>query len=847
MNLFSLLAEVLFIGHSLVGPTLPSLVEAALRQMNEPSRVQAQIINGASLAYNWDHGADAEGVDGRAALADRGTDVLILTEAQPLAAQLEWSDTAGQIAKFANLAVEANPDTRIYLYETWPSLKSGPGVVIEGDAGAGIAWRERLALDLPLWQGAVTQAADLSGKKIELIPAGQAMGRLADEIRKGSVPDLTRIEDVFTDDIHPNGKGLYFLAMVHAGAIAGRSPQGLPAKLTRAWASRDAVITEDQAAALQRIAWESLQSYVPAKGMLAKASAADDAGAAIATDVGADDAPAPAPNTALVEPVLPAFAPITNTHLSLNLAGVHDWSVQQPFLDVMKTARPWVGHLPGQWGGWGHDDLARAKVLSPDGWPLSIPPALTGISTLILTDLPEDTLGVAGRYLLTYQGKGTLKVEGRAQSVQTAAGQTTFDYSPGAGAVLITLAAIDPVDPIRNIVVVRASRVDALAKGEVFNPDWLERIRGVSAIRFMDWMATNDSTLARSMDRPKPGDYTYARNGVPAEVMVQLSNAMHADPWFTIPHLADDALARQYAQIAHDMLDPSLTAHVEFSNEVWNWQFSQSKWAEAQGKLRWGQDQTWVQYYGLRAAEVADIWADVFKNRPERLVRILAVQTGWLGLEKQILDAPLVVAEGRNPPVDSFDAYAVTGYFSALLGSDEKYVTVKDWLLLSQTAAADAARTKGLQGAEATAYVTLHQYDVATKLAAKELRDGSVTGDAADSLKRVLSETIPYHAAIAADRGLQLMMYEGGTHVVGYGKQLEDESLKDFFTHLNYSPEMGALYGELLAGWQLQSDAPFNAFVDTMTPGKWGSWGALRHLGDDNPRWQALIKGCLSC
>ena len=56
-----------------------------------------------------------------------------------------------------------------------------------------------------------------------------------------------------------------------------------------------------------------------------------------------------------------------------------------------------------------------------------------------------------------------------------------------------------------------------------------------------------------------------------------------------------------------------------------------------------------------------------------------------------------------------------------------------------------------------------------------------------------------------------------------------------------------ALYGELLAGWQMLSDAPFNAFVDVYRPGKWGSWGALRHLGDDNPRWQALAKGCTAC
>ena len=184
---------------------------------------------------------------------------------------------------------------------------------------------------------------------------------------------------------------------------------------------------------------------------------------------------------------------------------------------------------------------------------------------------------------------------------------------------------------------------------------------------------------------------------------------------------------------------------------------------------------------------------------------------------------------GRNPPVDSFDAYAVTGYFSALLGADEKAQAVKGWLVQSRDA--DAAQP----------------YLLANKIAASELRDGSITGNREDSLSRLLTEVLPYHATVAKERGLKLVMYEGGTHVVGFGAQMEDPDLNAFFEQLNYSPEMGALYAELLAGWQAISDQPFNAFVDVYRPGKWGSWGALRHLGDENPRWQALAKGCGTC
>lgn len=836
MSVFSLLADVLFVGHSLVGPTLPTVLDAALNQMGEPSVVQAQIINGASLAYNWDNSVNAEGVDAKARLKDRPTDVLIMTEAQPLLGQVKFSDTAGYAAKFSALALEANPDTRLYVYETWPSLNSGPGNISKDDPDAGIPWRERLALDLPVWEGVAADASAKAGHEVKLLPAGQAMGYLADEIKAGHVPGIATIEDVFVDDIHPNGKGLYFIAMVQAAVITGRSPEGLPAKVTRAWTSRDAVMTQEQATALQRIAWEGVQAYVPGK---------------IAATI-APPAPAPAQTPAPIgteanDPPFPNFPPITNQHLALGLAGVNDWSVQQPFLNLMKTARPWIGNLPDQFGGWTEADLAKAGALDASGWPIKIPPELASITTLVLTDLPAEAGGVAGRYLVTYQGKGTLEVKGSAKVAEESPGQILFDYAPGQGPVFLNLTALDAADPIRDIVVVRAARAQALADGAIFNPDWLSRIRGVKAIRFMDWMMTNDSTLAETKDRPKPDDYSYARNGVPMEIMVALANELHADPWFNIPHLATDDLVRSYAQIAHDQLDPTLTAQLEYSNEVWNWQFGQAQWAEAQGIARWGQNNSWVQFYALRAAEVMNIWSDVFKDAPKRLTRIVAVQTGWLGLEEQILDAPLAVAEGIKPPAESFDAYAITGYFSADLGGEEKFATIKDWLKHSADAAHKEAAAQGLSGAEADAYIAQHRYDLADKLAGQELRDGSVTGNPANGLTQVLTETLPYHAKVAADRGLRLAMYEGGTHVVGYGGLVDDEELTAFFAHFNFSPEMGALYAEMLAGWQQLSDEPFNAFVDIYTPGKWGSWGALRHLGDDNPRWQALAKGCITC
>ncbi len=43
-----------------------------------------------------------------------------------------------------------------------------------------------------------------------------------------------------------------------------------------------------------------------------------------------------------------AGEPVGAAAMGVGLAGIADWSVQQPFIDVMKSARQWIGNRPGQ-------------------------------------------------------------------------------------------------------------------------------------------------------------------------------------------------------------------------------------------------------------------------------------------------------------------------------------------------------------------------------------------------------------------------------------------------------------------------------------------------------------------
>jgi len=845
---------VLMVGHSLFGQTGPDMLQAALRAGQGEGTVQAQIINGAPLSYNWEHSHEAEGVDARAVLPSAGISYLILTEAIPLANHTQWSDTEVYAQAFFGLAASANPDAKVYLQETWHSLKSGTGEAVEHDDNAGIPWRLRLDQDLPAWERIVEAVAEgnrIDTASIELIPAGQAMARLFDEIGAGRVAELADISALFSDDIHLNDQGHYFVAMVQYAVLTGEDPQGLPTDFRSRWGKAFDTPSEDLARELQRVAWDAVRAYqgervwpIPPPAPVSGADVPPVEKAAAAAANANALTPAPdAPTTPAIDLTqAPPDAVAGTRDVAIGLAGIADWSVEQPFLDVMKTARPWLGHEPSRFGGMEIEELEAGGYLNADGWPVKMPRSLSSIGTLILTDMPAEAVSLKGRYRLRFEGTGVIEVAGRASGVRYGKGEITFDYEPGPGSVDIRVQRINVTDPPRNITVVKAENAERFDAGALFNPDWTRRIGQFRALRFMDWMATNDSTQSRWEDRPKPADMSYARKGVPVEVLVALANELEVDAWFNMPHLADDGYVRNFAQTVETSLDPRLKAYVEFSNEVWNWQFGQARWADEQARARWDEKNKWMQLYGVRAAEIARLWSEVFGEHAEaRLINVIATQTGWMGLEVDILSAPLATAEGTAAPASAFDAYAVSGYFGGVLGLEERQATVAGWLAESLTQARAQASADGLEAEAATAYIADHRYDHATKIAAQELQDGSVSGNKSDTLTDLIGRVWPYHAAVARSQGLDLIMYEGGTHVVGLGPMVDNQALTDFFQHFNYTAEMGALYDTLLTGWQAIGGQLFNAFSDVYAPTKWGSWGALRHLDDENPRWDALV------
>lgn len=782
--------------------------------------------DGLPPSANWSfpgvRGAWSPGASG---FGEAGFDAVVITPANFIQYQLPdvpydgdnptGESPLGAVLRLTDWLLSEAPETRLFLYEGWAEMVAITGGFPPSEAalqsyhaangGPYHDWYQDLLDGV---------AAARPEAQMRLIPVASVLAGL---LQDGGVLDNLTAEDLYTDGDPHGTPTLYFLAaMVTYGALYDAPPpEGYrpPATL-----HPDVVARYP---ALRKAIWAAL----PKTPQEARSRAAVTE--AIAAAPLPDRQPVALPPSGLRPEGVPA--------LGMGLNGIADWSTQHPFVDLMKTARGWVGHLPGQWGGVSFEDLQAGGHLDEHGWPVSIPDGVERLESVLLTDQPPEAVSLRGDYVVVYDGSGELDLTGRAKRVRYAPGRITFSYEPGDGVVGLSLSEIPADDPVRNMHIFRAEHEALFEAGVLFNPAWIETVQDLRAVRFMDWMVTNGSSVSDWAERPRMSDAFWSTRGVPVEVMIALANRIGADPWFTMPHLADDEYMRRFAEAVRDGLDPRLKAYVEFSNEVWNRIFPQAQWASERAEALWGPSDTgWMQFYGLRAAQVMDIWSEVFGPAAEdRLIRVVATHTGWPGLEQDILVAPLAFLTLGKPPKDSFDAYAVTGYFGYEMGGPEMAPRLRDWLDKSELAAQAAGQAEGLRRVALREFVRERRFDGAIAPVAQALEEGS--------LRQLVDEVFPYHAGVAYRNDLQLVMYEGGTHVAGHGAQVNDERLTAFFTAFNYTPEMARLYELLLAGWVDAGGTLFNAFVDVAPATQWGSWGALRHLDDANPRWDMLM------
>jgi len=490
--------------------------------------------------------------------------------------------------------------------------------------------------------------------------------------------------------------------------------------------------------------------------------------------------------------------------LGTNLSGIRDWVPSWPFVDVFKTSRGWVSGSSSEW------DDGRAIDVDANGWVRSLLPGqiVRALMMWSSTRFPE------GRYIVLYDGTGTLDYRQGAtrDAAASTPGRDVVDFVSSAGGFLMNLTATDASDPLRNIRVIMpggvcsddglrlcaasapcgAGSCDSFEDGaatQIFHPEFLAGVARYRVLRFMDWMDTNGSAETAWAGRPKPNDARWSTHGVPVEVITDLANRLSADAWINIPHLADDDYVTQFATYVRDHLRPGLKVYIEYSNEVWNGQFAQARYAQEQGLaagLSTNAFQAQLYFHSQRSVEVFQIFESVF-GANDRLVRVMASQAANAWTSEQELDF--------GDALSHTDALAIAPYFGGNLGGP------------SEQARVSAMSTS-------------------------------------DLISELTTVTLPAsigwihdQAAAASTRGVALIAYEGGQHLVGNRGVENDATINALFDAANSDPRMGGLYTTYLNAWRSEGGEVFAHFTHVGANSKYGRWGSLEY--QDQPRAEA--------
>ncbi|XP_067684249.1 uncharacterized protein [Haliotis asinina] len=495
--------------------------------------------------------------------------------------------------------------------------------------------------------------------------------------------------------------------------------------------------------------------------------------------------------------------------VGINLADNDYFSPELNFVDIHKQSQSWLTQRVGS-NAWDTKEQSQIHWRS-DGYPASLQPNQKLVQLQMRGFASHEP---SGQYTILYDGEGEVDVGlSEHHTVHDGKGRLVVNIPKlGDGGFTIVVLRTNPRNPIHNIRVLPPG-YEYLYKRFPFHPVFLENLKRFSEIRFMDFMKTNGH-------QPEPTTWVTRRKtdyysqqgpyGAAVEYMIHLANTLGANPWFNMPHAADDDYIRNFAQLVKKDLRPDLKVYIEYSNEVWNPIFRQHVYAMEQGKKLNLDPANWkagMKFYSKRAAQVADIWRQVYGSLSSRLYPVFSWQTGFQDYFKQAVDAV-------GSKISNFKALAITGYFSCNKVADD-------------------------HGAEMI-HMSMAQIQQYCK---NELP--------------TMQKSFQYFMDLAKTHHLQLVMYEGGPSVMQnkvFNGAASNQAITDKAIAFNRDSHIEQPITDVMNLWystvtqDTSNKYPgglFNYFSYTSTPSKYGSWGILEYTGQDPntvPKFRAVQK-----
>ena len=502
--------------------------------------------------------------------------------------------------------------------------------------------------------------------------------------------------------------------------------------------------------------------------------------------------------------------------LGMNTNELREEDTSIPFVDLFRTSLPFEEARR-----WSHYTRGDVKY-DTNGWPIRLNGGQVG--TRFINKLPKGTIP-EGFYTVLYDGEGHIDYGNDASIYERFRGRDIIQIKAGKDNKLSATLFIrksNPRNHLRNIRIImpggicsnnlfkRVANANQCRRGQyrsfernykqiIFNPDYLNFMKDFKVLRFMNMSGITRSPVRYWHERAQMKQATWGGEkeglrGAPVEIMVALANKLHADPWFSMPHMATDDYIKHFASYVRDHLRPGLKVYLEYSNEVWNTQFSQAHYVRDQGQmyaLDTDRDKAGQKYYSQRSVEIFDMWEKSFGS----LRRLVRVMSGWTSKEK-ITHTILTY----NNAYKKTDAFAIAPY---VFGHYEKLRKARS-----------VAQVFGIINNKNNPY----------------------------SLPKVL-EYISKQAKVTKDLGVDLIAYEGGQGLV-IPKSKEGSAANRALYAANRDYRMMQLYQQLLTGWKRAGGKTFVHFTAPQTFQKYGSFGTKEYITQPTnkaPKYRALL------
>jgi hypothetical protein len=474
---------------------------------------------------------------------------------------------------------------------------------------------------------------------------------------------------------------------------------------------------------------------------------------------------------------------VSTSNIAVNSSTISYWGGSRPFVNLIYGSAFTMGPKAG-----GSPQAIPAEYFDSNGWVKALPTGYNAVKTLSIPVTSADIV-------CNYTGNAYINVIGPVSNIVRSTGSVSFHYTSNYPSTqwATIYYDVDPTNYVRNI----DCREAGLTTSSAFDQSFVDALKGYQIFRFMGWVpeVINNSGIQSAFPSPtitwatrnKPGDGDYlGHDGVPVELMVALANQANIDPWFSIPWNADDDYITRFATYVRDNLAPGRRVYVENSNEVWNWAYSVTRQAAAEGAAEGLPGNTFAQVterYSEKTQHVMQIWSNVFAGQMNRLVRVYAFQNaqpyyGDLGLK-------------YNNTYQYVDAFSTAPYWAFM--------------------------------------------------------QNEYTGQSLDDIMNTIlpgkiTETIGLAAqnkAVAQKYGLRYIAYEAGQHVV-----LPNNL--DLLKQIERDPRMYDLYKSYINGWNSQAGGDSLVLTNLQGPiGSWGAWGMVEYIGQPislstTPKMQAV-------